>query len=61
MRHDQFRVDFKGKTIGALWNTRPDGDRALQALLRLLREEYGVRETLAFPFPLASVIRFAEY
>ena len=55
----------------AAWGARRAARQWLDATLRLdawrdlLREailaEYGVRETLAFPFPLASVIRFAEY
>lgn len=43
------RLDtLKGKRVGVLWNTRPDGDTALKTLLDLLAERYEVRETRFF-------------
>ncbi len=39
---------LKGKVVGALWNNRPEGDVVMEQILKILVEQYGVKETRFF-------------
>jgi hypothetical protein len=45
---------LEGKVIGALWNTKPEGDDVLQQILGILKEQYHVKETRFFKKPSAG-------
>jgi hypothetical protein len=45
---------LEGKVVGALWNTKPEGDDVLQQILALLKEQHQVKETLFFKKPSAG-------
>lgn len=45
---------LEGKVVGALWNTKPEGDDVLQQILELLKEEYHLKETRFFKKPSAG-------
>jgi len=45
---------LEGKVVGALWNTKPEGDDVLKQILAILEQQYGVKETRFFKKPSAG-------
>lgn len=49
------RRDLRGKTVGFLWNSKPNGDVLFQRLEQLLREKYEIPAALYRRKPTASI------
>ena len=47
--------DLRGKAVGFLWNSKPNGDVLFQRLERLLREKYEIPDALYRRKPTASI------
>ena len=47
--------DLRGKTVGFLWNSKPNGDVLFQRLEQLLREKYEIPTALYRRKPTASI------
>lgn len=47
--------DLRGKAVGFLWNSKPNGDVLFQRLEQLLREKYEIRDVLYRRKPTASI------
>ena len=47
--------DLRGKAVGFLWNSKPNGDVLFQRLEQLLREKYEVPAVLYRRKPTASI------
>ena len=47
--------DLRGKTVGFLWNSKPNGDVLFQRLELLLREKYEIPAALYRRKPTASI------
>jgi len=45
---------LEGKVVGALWNSKAEGDEVLQQILKILREQYHVKDTPFFQKKSAS-------
>jgi hypothetical protein len=45
---------LEGKVVGALWNSKAEGDGTLNEIMTVLKEQYGVKETRFFRKPSAS-------
>ena len=45
---------LEGKVVGALWNSKAEGDETLNQILAVLKDQYGVKETRFFRKPSAS-------
>ena len=48
-------VDLRGKAVGFLWNSKPNGDVLFQRLEQLLREKYEIPAALYRRKPTASI------
>lgn len=48
-------VDLRGKSVGFLWNSKPNGDVLFGRLEQLLREKYEIPEALYRRKPTASI------
>ena len=48
-------ADLRGKAIGFLWNSKPNGDVLFQRLEQLLREKYEIPAALYRRKPTASI------
>ena len=48
-------ADLRGKAVGFLWNSKPNGDILFQRLEQLLREKYEIPEALYRRKPTASI------
>ena len=48
-------IDLRGKAMGFLWNSKPNGDVLFQRLEQLLREKYEIPEALYRRKPTASI------
>ena len=47
--------DLRGKAVGFLWNSKPNGDVLFQRLEQLLREKYEISDALYRRKPTASI------
>lgn len=47
--------DLRGKTVGFLWNSKPNGDVLFHRLEQLLREKYEIPAALYRRKPTASI------
>jgi len=47
--------DLRGKTVGFLWNSKPNGDVLFQRLEQLLQEKYEIPAALYRRKPTASI------
>ena len=47
--------DLRGKAVGFLWNSKPNGDVLFQRLEQLLREKYEIPAALYRRKPTASI------
>lgn len=47
--------DLRGKAVGFLWNSKPNGDVLFQRLEQLLREKYEIPASLYRRKPTASI------
>ena len=47
--------DLRGKSVGFLWNSKPNGDVLFGRLEQLLREKYEIPEALYRRKPTASI------
>ena len=47
--------DLRGKAVGFLWNSKPNGDVLFSRLEQLLREKYEIPEALYRRKPTASI------
>ena len=47
--------DMRGKAVGFLWNSKPNGDVLFRRLEQLLREKYEIPEALHRRKPTASI------
>jgi hypothetical protein len=47
--------DLRGRTVGFVWNNKPNGDLLFEHLARMLREKYEVRMADWVKKPRASV------
>jgi len=47
-------ADLDGKTVGFIWNRKPNGDLLLNHLEKFLKERYSLRDTLMRKKSLAS-------
>ena len=41
-----WKLDLRGKTIGVLWNGKPNADNLFRVIERRLRESYGVADSI---------------
>ena len=41
-----WHLDIRGKTVGFLWNGKPNADNLFRVIERRLRERYGVADTI---------------
>ena len=48
-------ADLRGKAVGFLWNSKPNGDVLFQRLEQLLREKYEIPAALYRRKPTASI------
>ena len=48
-------IDLRGKSIGFLWNSKPNGDVLFERLEQLLREKYEISAALYRRKPTASI------
>ena len=48
-------IDLRGKAVGFLWNSKPNGDVLFQRLEQLLREKYEIPAALYRRKPTASI------
>lgn len=48
-------IDLRGKAVGFLWNSKPNGDVLFQRLEQLLREKYEIPSALYRRKPTASI------
>ena len=48
-------TDLRGKAVGFLWNSKPNGDVLFQRLEQLLREKYEIPTALYRRKPTASI------
>ena len=48
-------ADLRGKAVGFLWNSKPNGDVLFQQLERLLRQKYEIATALYWRKPTASI------
>jgi hypothetical protein len=39
-------VTLHGKILGAIWNSRPHGDKVIEAAVDVLKERYGIKDLL---------------
>lgn len=47
--------DLRGRAVGFLWNSKPNGDVLFQRLEQLLREKYEISESFYRRKPTASI------
>jgi hypothetical protein len=43
---DRWQLDVRGKTIGILWNGKPNADNLLRVIERRLRSSFGIADTI---------------
>ena len=48
-------IDLRGRAVGFLWNSKPNGDVLFQRLEQLLREKYEIPAALYRRKPTASI------
>ena len=48
-------ADLRGKAVGFLWNSKPNGDVLFRRLEQLLREKYEIPDALYRRKPTASI------
>mgnify|MGYP000849224886 FL=1 len=47
--------DIKGKTLGFLWNNKPNGDKLFRKLEFLIKERYDLNQVIYKQKPTASI------
>ena len=47
--------DIKGKTLGFLWNNKPNGDKLFRMLESLIKERYDISQVVYQQKPTASI------